>query len=519
MSINSFPGYRSHARMPDMKSGRNTYLFFLAAIVILGLFLRLHGLGSESLWLDEGTSVRLAREPFQEILNEPAVYLSHPPLYFVLLKQWLRVSGDSEAAVRLPSAIFGVLSLIVFFGVSAQLFGKKTGLIAVFFLCMSAYHVHYSQEARGYALAVFFSLCAMYFFVKLLKDPKPKFFAGNAAALLLLLYTSYSGLLMVLVQNVYVAFARICLRKNTPIKLFPWMVSQFLVAGVFALWVLFVAKNMPEMGGADLASRVNIPDPFLLIPLLEYAFSGMFLAILSLLILYACIPRPPGAVTRGETFSGALYLSELWLLLPVVLVFVIASLRITFYVSRYAIVALPAFCLLAARGGARISGNVLKAAALCLVAIFLILNLKEYYGHVNKTSWREIAGIIDSKASPGDLVLFNPGYFQKEIFDHYSKREDLVKAPFPKRSEGLPVTLEDKLDYVQNKDLPELLPLVVKHGRVWLIQAHVADQKNILFRNLSRFYRLSFAKEFRKTYFTYPRNTISGARVHLFQKH
>ena len=37
---------------------------------------------------------------------------------------------------------------------------------------------------------------------------------------------------------------------------------------------------------------------------------------------------------------------------------------------------------------------------------------------------------IDTNAQPGDLLLFNPGCCQKNIFDYYSKRTDLIKKPF-----------------------------------------------------------------------------------------
>ena len=85
-------------------------------LVCLGLFAlallaRLYRLDAQSLWLDEGSSWELSRAGWGfllgELLNPSAAY----PLYHLLLKGWMALFGDSEAALRMPSALAGALAV------------------------------------------------------------------------------------------------------------------------------------------------------------------------------------------------------------------------------------------------------------------------------------------------------------------------------------------------------------------------------------------------------------------------
>jgi predicted membrane-bound mannosyltransferase len=45
------------------------YSYILLAILFLGLVLRIYDLGTESIWVDEGISIRIANEPLEASLN------------------------------------------------------------------------------------------------------------------------------------------------------------------------------------------------------------------------------------------------------------------------------------------------------------------------------------------------------------------------------------------------------------------------------------------------------------------
>ncbi|HSC34697.1 MAG TPA: hypothetical protein VLG45_05435, partial [Thermodesulfobacteriota bacterium] len=64
--------------------------FILLAIFLLGLFLRIHHLGGESVWYDEAVSVAASKLGFVEQIRwSLASSDNNPPLYYAFLRVWV----------------------------------------------------------------------------------------------------------------------------------------------------------------------------------------------------------------------------------------------------------------------------------------------------------------------------------------------------------------------------------------------------------------------------------------------
>lgn len=138
----------------------NTWRPSLILIVwlLLATGLRFHNLDAQSFWNDEGNSARLSERSVALIIEGTASDV-HPPLYYILLRGFRSLLGESEFALRSLSAFAGVLfvattvplaRLFVYFGggrISAE-FESLTLLIAA----TSPAIVYYSQETRMYTL-------------------------------------------------------------------------------------------------------------------------------------------------------------------------------------------------------------------------------------------------------------------------------------------------------------------------------------------------------------------------------
>lgn len=97
------------------------------ALVALAVGTRFWHITHKSLWLDEILSWQAARVP----PSEWADYVgAHPPLYFGLLHLWVNVAGDSEAALRAPSAIAGAATIILLAFVASRVGGVLLGSTA-----------------------------------------------------------------------------------------------------------------------------------------------------------------------------------------------------------------------------------------------------------------------------------------------------------------------------------------------------------------------------------------------------
>src|SRR3989338_10999322 len=80
--------------------------WFVILVVALGL--RLISL-NQSLWLDEAIEWWAVRSfGLRELLTGYMVGDFNPPGHHVLMWFWVRVFGESEIALRLPSVVFGV---------------------------------------------------------------------------------------------------------------------------------------------------------------------------------------------------------------------------------------------------------------------------------------------------------------------------------------------------------------------------------------------------------------------------
>ena len=129
-------------------------------IVLLGLALRLFGIGRESLWFDEAMTVALARAPIADALPHLARQEFHPPLYFWLAWVWMKLVGGADWQARLLSALLGTLSIVAAHVLAGRLFDRRTADLSALLVAISQVLVYYSQEARPYAASLFAFLCA-----------------------------------------------------------------------------------------------------------------------------------------------------------------------------------------------------------------------------------------------------------------------------------------------------------------------------------------------------------------------
>ena len=153
-------GAAAHLIRPAATGRANPVLVLAAfgACVLLALFLRLHRLGEASLWADEIATLAMLRFPLRDIFGPIAALEPNPPAYYALMKLFTGVTGDSDAGLRLPSALAGAAALVPLF-LFARGFGPAAALATALLAALTGQHVLYSQEARSYAL-LFLLVCA-----------------------------------------------------------------------------------------------------------------------------------------------------------------------------------------------------------------------------------------------------------------------------------------------------------------------------------------------------------------------
>jgi hypothetical protein len=129
-------------------------LFYLASSV----YISSHRL----LWFDEVFTVHIARLPYWRTI---LAALGHgadslPPLYYVVVRMFGRLFGPSEVAVRLPSTVAMIATLVITFDCARRLTDGLHGLIA---LAIAAGPLAGEGfEARSYAFYTMFAALALW---------------------------------------------------------------------------------------------------------------------------------------------------------------------------------------------------------------------------------------------------------------------------------------------------------------------------------------------------------------------
>ncbi len=151
----------------------------VAAVLLLGLLLRLWGTASRPLNYDETCNVRVAREvlrvteiaPLREEGEGPIVALStplmgyeHPLLSVYLTRLGAGVLGWSPLGVRLPHVLLGAATTVLIYWLTSRAFGRATGLLAMYLSAVDRFHIGWSRTVQPQSVLLFMAALCLWLF-------------------------------------------------------------------------------------------------------------------------------------------------------------------------------------------------------------------------------------------------------------------------------------------------------------------------------------------------------------------
>lgn len=130
----------------------------LTAITAVGLGLRLWGLASKSLWIDETFSIGMATQSWPSFLHTIVAVQPNMELFYLLIKVLVTLTPiawqQGEFFWRLLPALAGAATIPATFALARRLFPTRVALGAAALVAVNEFMVEYSQQARGYTLFV-----------------------------------------------------------------------------------------------------------------------------------------------------------------------------------------------------------------------------------------------------------------------------------------------------------------------------------------------------------------------------
>lgn len=418
-------------RLLSLPNHQNAFLYTTLLLTVIALLLRIYRLGYFELWLDEAYTYRqtIVTDWLGSLLRD-----NSPPLYNLLMRTWSGLFGSSEFALRLPSAICGTLFIPAACYAGREIFDARTGLYCGLVATLSPIHLYYSQEARNYSLLTLLLLLSIHFLVRAARDDRPRDWRLAALCALLALYTHYlaSLALLPLVAIVLVwspeserrqRFRTFGLYTVYVLSLFlPWGVWSFLL-NEHSLsgfdWMTPIWKNLPPAlalprtveaftfltGPHILMNGTEFGEPIVLLPTqltipLRIVLVMASLSLLSPLgearIFMADLPRRKWTVM-------ALFVT------PLLLLWGVSFFRPLYIVSRYDMVAYPAFVLLSGLLFTKLEAVLLRRLFVAFLLCWLILSalaISKTHSLPADTYKQESAQFLSRNVLAGDVVVF-----------------------------------------------------------------------------------------------------------------
>lgn len=203
----------------------------LAAILLFAGIVRFAA-SNISLWFDETASLAFARQPLGHLWGDWMLRETNPPLFYTLLKGWIAIVGGSDAALRGLPVLISLAGIAAMFLLARATGGPRAGLLGAALLALSAAHVDFSLQLRGYGLghtAVIFASLGMVLFLQR-RTAGALLLYGAAAAITL--YSHTTLLLFVVLANTAML---LLLRDDRP-ALAKWIGVNLIVALLWSWW-------------------------------------------------------------------------------------------------------------------------------------------------------------------------------------------------------------------------------------------------------------------------------------------
>lgn len=420
------------------KSQQHIGIFLL--ILLVAILSRFYGLDRLSLWADElWAVVASVSGSLSDMVMAVYYHDNHPPGHYLLLRYTQFFIGETDFAIRLPSALAGVALVAATYLSGRTSLSTTAALIASALVAGSYQAIYYSQEARPNIFVALLALLAFHYFRLVMLDGDRRFknYCWFWVSASVCSYFHYAGLVFCGCLGLVALVVFVLRRKKTELlaifKLFvpplllylPWLFGtlQHLLATPVTSW-----QRPPDIN--TLKTTFNFlfgPDD------LRITFYLLMLLASSVVVVGSAVVFFLNKKTRLASANEVIFImyTLAMIVLPVAVFYFKSVWSQDAYNHRHFLYAIPllallaglCFDLLARRFSAR-TQTILLLAALLLIVIYQALanyNRALYRANHFKQEFRETAQVLAGrlKYEKNDQILI---VSNTVFFDHYLRR-------------------------------------------------------------------------------------------------
>lgn len=400
----------------------NHYAQMLVVLIVVSFFLRFFNLTFNSLWLDEAATYDFAKLSLDELWETMVGGERNPPLFYYIEHILISLFGASEFVLRFVPALVGSLTIPVFYLIGREVLGRFGGIISAGLLTFSSYHIFYSQDARAYALVLFFFSIALLNYIYALKRGMIRYWVLCGIFCSLSFWT-----------HMYVAIAIAALFLHAIIEKRKTLIKGIedikqVVAGLLAFVLpslpLLIATLMLFLKQTSAGSPTWGLTGISIITTTITQFSGYleYLAVIFVLIFIVGIVFL--VINKEIRYFGLLAI--LSILISFIGTYVFSTMssisprHLIFILPFYFITIAAAFCLIPRT----IDYQKVAVVLLIIICLLNLPYLSTYYTSYSKEDWRGMSDTLVNITDEGDYVVPVPSYMSLPLDYYYNSTAD-----------------------------------------------------------------------------------------------
>jgi uncharacterized membrane protein len=181
----------------------------------------------------------------------------HPPLYFLMARQWMKWFGSSITASRSLPALLSLLSLPLMYLLAKELFNSGlAAFLTTTLIAISPLDILFAQTARQYSLLTVFILASSYALLKVVRPQNGLFWGLYIVSSVLGLYTHILFGLTLAAHGAYVLLLQLNSAPNqkqqsshialviSPHLLLQFIITLMIIIGCYFPWITTVWTHL-----------------------------------------------------------------------------------------------------------------------------------------------------------------------------------------------------------------------------------------------------------------------------------
>jgi len=211
----------------------------------------------EGIWFDEGVTLSIIKHNWGDMFERIVVDMQSP-LYYLLLKLYGVIFGNSIGVLRSFSALGVIATAMLGFGPLKRLLGRDVGVIFAIVWLILPVNFSRAMEIRMYPLSAFFTMGTVLFGFLVIKENNfrdwIRFFLFSAVGI----YTHYYAALAILYFWISMFFMFLFKKDNKSLKLLSTFGTALFIA--YLPWFYFFVANTDRIHEVIYVTEINIED-------------------------------------------------------------------------------------------------------------------------------------------------------------------------------------------------------------------------------------------------------------------